>query len=52
MSYAFTENLRVTLQATNILKSEYRDYFHNASLYPRDVRAYDRTLSIGVRYRY
>ena len=52
VSYAFTENLRVTLQATNILKSEYRDYFHNASLYPRDVRAYDRTMSIGVRYRY
>jgi iron complex outermembrane receptor protein len=52
VSYAFTDNLRLTLQATNILKSEYQDYFYNASLYPRDVRAYDRTVSLGVRYRY
>jgi iron complex outermembrane receptor protein len=52
VSYALTDNLRVTLQATNILKSEYQDYFYDASLYPRDVRAYDRTVSLGIRYRY
>ncbi|HYP15831.1 MAG TPA: TonB-dependent receptor, partial [Opitutus sp.] len=52
VSYAINDHLGVTLDATNILKNEYQDYFHNASLYPRDVRAYDRTLELSVRYRY
>jgi len=51
-SYAFTDRFTITLDATNILKSEYQDYFANASLYPRDTRAYDRTVAVGVRYRY
>jgi iron complex outermembrane recepter protein len=51
-SYAFTDHLRVTVDATNILKSEYQDYFYDASRYPRDTRAYDRTISVGLRYRY
>lgn len=51
-SYAINEHFTVTLDATNILKSEYQDYFRNASLYPRDTRAYDRTIAVGLRYRY
>jgi iron complex outermembrane receptor protein len=51
-SYAINRNFTVTLDATNILKSEYQDYFFNESLYPRDTRAYDRTIEVGLRYRY
>jgi iron complex outermembrane receptor protein len=51
-SYALNDHLTITLDATNILKSEYQDFFHDASLYPRDTRAYDRTIELGVRYRY
>ena len=51
-SYALTKNFTVSLDATNILKSEYQDYFSNEQLYPRDTRAYDRTIEVGVRYRY
>jgi TonB-dependent receptor len=51
-SYAFNRHFTVTLDATNLLKSEYQDYFHDASLYPRDTRAYDRTIELGLRYRY
>jgi TonB-dependent receptor len=51
-SYALTPQLRITVDATNILGSQYHDYFYNADLYPRDTRAYDRTLAVGLRYRY
>ncbi|HEY5552440.1 MAG TPA: TonB-dependent receptor, partial [Opitutaceae bacterium] len=51
-SYAINEHLRVTLDATNLLKSEYQDYFFDENLYPRDTRAYDRTVEVGLRYRY
>ena len=51
-SYALTKRFTVTVDATNILKSEYQDYFFNESLYPRDTRAYDRTVELGLRYRY
>lgn len=51
-SYAINPHFTVTLDATNILKSEYQDYFFNESLYPRDTRAYDRTIELGLRYRY
>ncbi|HEX2860444.1 MAG TPA: TonB-dependent receptor, partial [Lacunisphaera sp.] len=51
-SYAINKNLTVSLDATNILKAEYQDYFFDASLYPRDTRAYDRTIEVGLRYRY
>ncbi|MEO6003189.1 MAG: TonB-dependent receptor [Opitutus sp.] len=52
VSYAFTRNFTVTLDATNILQEEYHDYFYDASRYPRDTRAYDRTIEVGARYRF
>lgn len=52
MSYAINDHFTLTLDATNILKSEYQDYFYDASRYPRDTRAYDRTLEVGARYRF
>lgn len=51
-SYELNPQFTITFDATNILKSQYQDYFYDASLYPRDTRAYDRTLAVGVRYRY
>ena len=43
----------ITLDATNLLNQKYKDYFGaDASLYPRDSRLYDRTIELGVRYRY
>lgn len=51
-SYALNKNFTVSLDATNILNREYQDYFANAALYPRDTRAYDRTIELGLRYRY
>jgi len=51
-SYAINQHFTVTLDATNILKNQYHDYFFDPALYPRDTRAYDRTVEVGVRYRY
>ena len=51
-SYAIADHFTITFDATNLLKSEYHDYFFDASRYPRDTRAYDRTFEFGVRYRY
>jgi TonB-dependent receptor len=52
LSYALSQRLTLTLDATNILQGEYHDYFYDASRYPRDTRAYDRTLEVGARYRF
>ena len=51
-SYTINDHFTVSLDATNLTKTNYQDYFYNASLYPRDTRAYDRTVEVGVRYRY
>jgi iron complex outermembrane recepter protein len=51
-SYSLTPQLTLTLDATNLLKTQYQDYFYDASRYPRDTRAYDRTLELGARYRF
>ena len=52
VSYAWGRHFTVTLDATNILQEDYQDYFYDETLYPRDTRAYDRTIELGVRYRY
>lgn len=53
LSYNINDNFTVTFDATNLLDSKYQDYFGtNASVYPRDTRLFDRTLELGVRYRY
>ncbi len=51
-SYDLRENVTLTLDATNILNNRYQDYFHDKHLYPRDTRAYDRTIALGVRLRF
>lgn len=51
-TYTLNDHFTVSLDATNLTKTDYQDYFYNAGLYPRDTRAYDRTIEVGVRYRY
>ena len=51
-SYDFTKNLSVTVDATNILKGKYKDNFGDLPMFSRDVRNYDRTYGVGVRYKY
>jgi iron complex outermembrane recepter protein len=53
VSYRFGRGLTFTLDATNLLDSEYQDYFGpDAQLHPRDTRLFDRTIELGVRYRF
>jgi iron complex outermembrane recepter protein len=51
-SYAFSKDLALTLNATNLTKSKYKDNFGNLAMFPRDVRSYDSTYEIGLRYRF
>ena len=52
-SYALRKGLDVTFDVTNLLNNKYHDYFGpDASLYPRDMRIYDTTYMLGVRYSY
>jgi TonB-dependent receptor len=50
-SYTIANRLTVTFDATNLLNSYYQDYFGNQSVYPRDTRRFDQTLSLGLRYK-
>jgi iron complex outermembrane receptor protein len=52
MSYAITKDLLVTFDATNILRNKYKDRLGQTGMFNRDVRSYDRTLSVGMRYSY
>lgn len=56
LNYDLNDNLTLTLDATNLLDSTYRNYFGgdssaDAYLYPRDIIIRDRTVSVGVRFR-
>jgi|CZKI01.1.fsa_nt_gi iron complex outermembrane receptor protein len=52
MDYDVTKNFTLTFDATNILDHKYHDNFGNLSMFTRDVRNYDRTYGVGLRYRY
>ncbi len=51
-SYDIGKNLTVTLDATNLLGHKYHDNFGNLTMFSRDVRSYDKTFGLGVRYKY
>ena len=52
-SYNWGKHVTVTLDATNLLNQKFQDYFgDNPTLHPRDSRLYDRTIELGMRYRY
>ncbi len=52
VGYAVTQGLTVTFDATNLTKSKYHDNFGNLAMFPRDVRSYDTTYQLGLRYRF
>ena len=50
-SYQLDEHFTATLDATNLLNSDYQDYFGNPE-FPRDTRRFDQTVALGIRFRY
>jgi TonB-dependent receptor len=51
-AYEVTKSLTITVDATNITKSKYKDNFGNLPMFPRDVRSYDTTYEVGVKCRF
>jgi outer membrane receptor protein involved in Fe transport len=51
-SYALTDNFTVALDMTNLLNEEFHDYLGGNKTTPRDTRLYDRTVSLGARFRF
>lgn len=51
LGYNVTRQLAVSLDVTNLLNQAYHDYFDQTPTLVRDVRYYDRTVAIGLRYR-
>ena len=52
MGYAFSDNLVLTFDATNIFGETYQDYFGDPRLFNRDTRRYSKTYSLGFRYSF
>ena len=50
LSYKLNENLTLTLEGINLLDTEFKDYFDDPYLYPRDTRRYDRQILVGFRW--
>ncbi|WP_445192897.1 TonB-dependent receptor [Sphingomonas sp. Tas61C01] len=51
-SYAVSDNITLTVDATNLLNETYHDNFGTTSYEPRDTRQYDRTFGGGVRFKF
>jgi TonB-dependent receptor len=51
-SFELGTGLLLTVDATNLTRSKYRDNFGDIAMFARDVRNYDRTIEVGIRYRY
>lgn len=51
-SYDIGRHFTVTIDATNLLGGKYHDNFGDLPMFSRDVRNYDRTYGLGLRYRY
>jgi outer membrane receptor protein involved in Fe transport len=49
LSLHVNDNFTLTFEAVNILDTEFKDYFNDKNLYPRDTRRYDRTYEFGFR---
>ena len=50
-SYHVVAGVTITFDATNLVDSYYQDYFGNPFADPRDTRRFDRTYTLGFRYR-
>ena len=49
-SYQLDDHVTATLDATNLLNSDYQDYFGNPE-FPRDTRRFDQTVVLGFRFK-
>ena len=50
MGYRFNDKLSIGLDANNLLDQAYHDY-HGVATQPRDVRRYDRTFGLSLRWK-
>jgi len=51
IGYKVNDHLSLVLEGTNLLDTKFRDYWNDQAVTPRDVRRYDRTVSLGVNWR-
>jgi TonB-dependent receptor len=51
LSYKVGDKLTFTLEGVNLLDTEFKDYFTDKHLYPRDTRRYDRQILVGFRWK-
>jgi TonB-dependent receptor len=52
VSYKINDRTTLTLDAVNLLDTEFKDYWNTPSVYPRDTRRYDRTIGLALRWKY
>ena len=50
IGYHVNKQLTISLDANNLLDQDYHDY-HNTPEQPRDVRRYDRTVGLSLRWK-
>ncbi len=50
LSYNVSDNLMVTLDATNLTKEIYKSYYQNEDIYNFGNSLYSRTFALGIRY--
>jgi iron complex outermembrane receptor protein len=50
VSYKISNNTSVTLDVENLLDRKYHDY-HGIASNPRDIRRYDRTIGLSLRWK-
>ncbi len=51
LGYELTKQMTVSLDVTNLLNQAYHDYFDKDPSLVRDVRYYDRTVAVGLRWK-
>ena len=51
LGYEINKNTTVSLDVTNLLNQAYHDYFDKDPSLVRDVRYYDRTVAVGLRWK-
>jgi len=51
LGYEVTPKMTVSLDVTNLLNQAYHDYFDQDPSRVRDVRYYDRTVAVGLRWK-
>ena len=49
VAYKLNDNFTFTFEVINVLDTEFKDYFNDPSIFPRDTRRYDRTYELGFR---